>query len=55
MASIPRAGDTGSFRLVTLKGHVIFRTASPVTYVIACDDARKRAEALGAASIIVIA
>ncbi|WFU52277.1 hypothetical protein QA639_21450 [Bradyrhizobium pachyrhizi] len=42
-----------SFRMVTNSNAVTFRTASPVTYTAACEDVMKRAEALGAASIIV--
>ncbi|UPT95420.1 hypothetical protein J4G48_0040405 [Bradyrhizobium barranii subsp. apii] len=42
-----------SFRIVTNSTAVTFRTATPVTYSAACDEVRKRADALGAASIIV--
>lgn len=42
-----------SFRMVTNTTMVTFRTATAVTYVVACEDVQKRAEALGAASIIV--
>lgn len=42
-----------SFRIVCNASVQSFRTQTPVTYATACEEVTKRAEALGAASIIV--
>ena len=42
-----------SFRMGTNRTAVPFRTESAVTYVAACEDVQTRAEALGAAAIVV--
>jgi hypothetical protein len=42
-----------SFRMVTNTTTVPFRTSSAVTYVAACQEIQIRAEALGAAAIVV--
>ncbi|WP_456717268.1 MULTISPECIES: hypothetical protein [unclassified Bradyrhizobium] len=39
--------------MVTNTNAVKFRTATAVTYMAACEDVQKRAEALGAAAIVV--
>lgn len=42
-----------AFRIVCNTSTQPFRTKAPVTYAAACEEVMKRAEALGAASIIV--
>lgn len=42
-----------SFRIVCGTNTIAYRTTQPVTYMTACEEVTKRAEALGAASIIV--
>lgn len=42
-----------AFRIVTNTAIQKYRTSAPMTYTTACEEVTKRAEALGAASIIV--